>query len=145
MEPVLSLKQKREVSFDRCIICQAGTSRSKPNPLSEATSAGIAALKHATEARAKSRNSGLREAVDRLSLIFEDSSEDPKLLYHRTTCYANYTHKNKLEKLSKEFLLPRPVASPSSLVHNKEPRPYCVPKSKKLTGTCACSAKRTTM
>lgn len=103
MEPVLNLKRHAEVSFDQCIICQR---KSKDRDLSEATSAGISSLKHATELRRKLRDCEYREAVDRLTTIFNDTSFMPKILYHRLTCYGKYTNKQKIErKLNREEAL----------------------------------------
>lgn len=98
MEPVLNLKHRREeISFDMCIICQEGPTSSKGD-LSDATSVGIDSLRQATELRKKLRNDHFREAVDRFSTIFNDTSVVPKLSYHRLTCYAMYTNKKKIEK-----------------------------------------------
>lgn len=99
MEPILNLKRCREVSFDRCIICQEKSSaRSGGVDLSVATATGIDSLRQATELRQKLRDCDFREAVDRLVSLFNEESDLPTLLYHRLTCYARYTNKQKINK-----------------------------------------------
>ena len=98
MEPILNLKRGQEMSFDKCIICQEGSSsRSNKGILSAATSTGIDSLKQATELRQKLRDCDFREAVDRLASIFNDMSDMPKLLYHRLSCYTKYTNKKSIQ------------------------------------------------
>ena len=99
MEPILNLKRSREVSYDRCIICQEKSSRkSSGGDLSVATTTGIDSLRQATELRQKLRDCDFREAVDRLASLFNEESDLPKLLYHRLTCFARYTNKQKINK-----------------------------------------------
>jgi len=102
MEPVINLKrQEEEVSFELCIICQE-TRHSKDN-LFHQTPQGIITIKEATEKRRKLRYCEYRNAVDRLTSLFAESSElIPELTWHKL-CYSKYTHRNNINaKLERE-------------------------------------------
>jgi len=93
MEPLMNLKRPSVVALQMCIICQE---KSK-DPLRDATSLSLQTIKAATDSRTKLRDEKYKDAVDRLN-HYIGSEEEVTLVWH-PKCYAQYTDKNKIQRL----------------------------------------------
>jgi hypothetical protein len=97
MNPLINLKRTAPVAFDQCIICQD----LKRDELFDATLQGLASVREATSARNKLRDVNYKETIERLvSVLFTDPT--PSLVWHKS-CYAAYTHKEKIERLQRRL------------------------------------------
>lgn len=95
MDPLKPLKRPAPVDLHVCIICQ----ETKHDVLFDATSQGLTSVNVATTARRKICDIRYRDTIERLEFVFRDDPE-PRLVWHKS-CYADYTHKGKIERLQK--------------------------------------------
>ena len=100
MDTVLTLKRPLEVNLRLCIFCQK-RSKSKDD-LREATDYSKNVVHEATTKRKKLRDGANREVIDRLEDLFE-SNKDVSIVWHGN-CYAQYTSKEKIQRLQEKQL-----------------------------------------
>lgn len=97
MDPLINLKRPAPVYYHLCIICQ----ESKGDTLFDASPQGLNSVSDATNARKKLRDISYRDTIERLESAFSCDIK-PGLVWHKS-CYADYTHKGKIERLQKRY------------------------------------------
>ena len=92
MEAFVKLNRKSEVcvSYKLCIICQ----ESKDSKLYDVTDQGLSTLNEKAAECHKLRDPKYNDAIDRITT----SSSFHKFIWHKS-CYSDFTHKGKINKL----------------------------------------------
>ena len=117
MDPTFTLKRTLEVDLKLCIFCQ-NHDKSK-DILKESTEYSRNVVRDATIKRQKLRYVANREVSDRLDNLL-GTNQEVSIVWHRN-CYAQYTSKEKIQRLEQKHVASGSEASGNETVTSTSP------------------------